>query len=245
MLFIIIFIVAHWYLSLFAQTFFQHRYAAHRAFTMSRFWEKTFFVFSYIAQGSSYLSPKAYGIMHRMHHAFTDTEQDPHSPSHDKNIFAMMWRTKKIYLAIFNGTYPVEQRFTKNVPEWNWFDRWASSWLSRILWIAIYTYLYVELAPSVWFLLILPLHIAMGPIHGMIINWFAHKYGTVSYETDNTSKNLFKLDWLMLGEGYHNNHHIFPSRTNFAAQRGEFDFCYPFIRLFSRLRIIRIRTDQE
>jgi stearoyl-CoA desaturase (delta-9 desaturase) len=113
------------------------------------------------------------------------------------------------------------------------------------MWIALYTYLYVELAPSIWFLLILPLHIAMGPIHGMIINWFAHKYGTVSYQTDNTSKNLFKLDWLMLGEGYHNNHHIFPSRTNFAAQRGEFDFCYPFIRLFSRLKIIRIRTEHE
>jgi len=243
MIFIITFIIAHWYLSLFAQTFFQHRYAAHRTFTMSRFWEKVFFIFSYIAQGSSYLSPKAYGIMHRMHHAYTDTVMDPHSPSYDKNLFSMMWRTRNTYLAILSGSHPVEQRFTKNVPEWSWFDHWANSWSSRLLWVALYAYLYFEFAPSIWFLLILPLHIAMGPVHGMIINWFAHKYGTVNYRTDNTSKNLFKLDWLMLGEGYHNNHHIFPSRSNFAVQKGEFDFCYPLIQLLAKLKIIQPRTE--
>jgi len=72
--------IALWYSSLFFQTFFQHRYAAHRAFEMSKFWEKVFFIFTYIAQGTSYMSPRAYAIMHRMHHAYTDTEMDPHSP---------------------------------------------------------------------------------------------------------------------------------------------------------------------
>ena len=69
MLAIIIFFIAHWYLSLFAQSFFHHRYAAHRAFTMSPFWEKFFFVYSYVTQGSSYMSPRVYGILHRIHHA--------------------------------------------------------------------------------------------------------------------------------------------------------------------------------
>jgi stearoyl-CoA desaturase (delta-9 desaturase) len=114
--FIIVFFVAHWYLSLFAQSFFHHRYAAHKAFTMSRFWEKFFFIFSYITQGSSYMSPRVYGIMHRIHHAYTDTEDDPHSPSYDKNIVAMMWRTSITYVNIMYGRMPVEERFTKNVP---------------------------------------------------------------------------------------------------------------------------------
>ncbi|HEX5651804.1 MAG TPA: acyl-CoA desaturase [Chitinophagaceae bacterium] len=244
LIFIIVFFIAHWYLSLFSQTFFQHRYAAHRAFTMSRPWERFFFVFAYITQGSSYMSPRAYGIMHRMHHAYTDTDQDPHSPSYDKNLFAMMWRTRNIYFNIFKKRYPVEPRFTKNMPEWNWFDNWGNFWLSRLLWVGLYTYLYIVFAPSFWFLLILPLHIAMGPVHGVIINWFAHKYGHVSYETDNTSKNLFKIDWLMFGEGYHNNHHIFPSRSNFAMKKGEFDFCYPLIWMFQKLKVIKPRLEQ-
>lgn len=240
MAFIVIFFVAHWYLSLFSQTFFLHRYAAHKAFTMNKFWERFFFIFTYFTQGSSYLSPRAYGIMHRIHHAYTDTEQDPHSPSFDKNIMAMMWRTKKTYSGILYGEIPVEPRFTRNVPDWRWFDLWANGWVSRVLWIAVYVWLYVAFAPSLWWLLLIPVHSVMGPLHGVIINWFAHKYGDTNHETDNTSRNLFKVDWLMFGEGYHNNHHVFPSRSNFATAKGEFDFCYPIIVLLHKLKVIRM-----
>ena len=70
---ILIFFVVHWYLSLFVQTFYLHRYAAHKMFTMNPFWEKAFYLLTYTAQGSSFLSPRAYAILHRMHHAFSDT----------------------------------------------------------------------------------------------------------------------------------------------------------------------------
>jgi stearoyl-CoA desaturase (delta-9 desaturase) len=206
---------------------------------MNGFWEKFFFIFTYITQGSSYLSPRAYGIMHRMHHAYTDTEMDPHSPSFDSNILKMMKRTRDIYSAIFYNKYSVEDRFVKNIPEWKWFDWMANSLLSRAIWIAIYVILYVSFAPSLWFLVLVPVHALMGPIHGAVINWYAHKYGEVNFETDNTSRNLFKLDWLMLGEGYHNNHHKFPARSNFAYKKGEFDPSYPIIRLMEKIRIIR------
>jgi stearoyl-CoA desaturase (Delta-9 desaturase) len=240
MVFVILFFIAHWYLSLFSQTFFQHRYAAHRAFTMSRGWERFFFFFSWLTQGSSYLSPRAYGIMHRIHHAYTDTELDPHSPTYDKNVLAMMWRTKNIYSDILYERVPVEPRFTKNVPNWKGFDLFASSWASRLSWIAVYVALYLLFAPSAWFLLLVPVHAVMGPLHGVIINWYAHKYGEVNFETDNTSRNLFKVDWLMFGEGYHNNHHVHPARSNFAARKGEFDPCYPIIRMLEKARVIRI-----
>lgn len=242
MLFIICFFIAHWYLSLFSQTFFLHRYAAHKAFTMSRGWEKFFFVVAYITQGSSYLSPWAYGVMHRIHHAHTDTELDPHSPTYDKSIFAMMWRTKNIYSGIFSKKMAVDPRFTRNVPEWRWFDVWGNSSVSRILWIAVYIWIYVAFAPYWWLYLLLPIHFAMGPVHGVIINWFAHKYGGVNFETDNTSKNLFKVDLLMMGEGYHNNHHVHPSRSNFAARKGEFDPCYPIVKALHKLKIIRMNA---
>jgi len=239
MVFILLFFVLHWYLSLFSQTFFQHRYAAHRSFTMNKFWERFFFVVTYITQGSSYMSPRAYGIMHRMHHAYTDTPLDPHSPSTSHNLVSMMWRTRKVYDGIYTGNYQVEEKFTRNLPHWSGFEYMANSWASRILWIGIYTLLYIQFAPSFWFLLILPLHIAMGPIHGVIINWFAHKYGHVNYAVENTSRNLFRIDWLMMGEGYHNNHHAAPSRSNFASRKGEFDPCYPIIFLLKKMGIVK------
>ncbi len=237
---IIIFFVLHWYISLFSQTFFQHRYAAHGAFSMSKFWERFFFLFSYITQGSSYLSPRVYGIMHRIHHAYTDTENDPHSPSYDKNLMSMMLRTSKTYTSIMQGNVEVDEKFTKNVPEWKSFDSWANSWFSRILWMGAYIGFYILFAPSAWWYLLIPIHMAMGPVHGVVINWFAHKYGHVNFETGNTSKNLFKVDLLMFGEGYHNNHHKFPSRTNFAIKKGELDMCYPIIYILSKLNVITI-----
>lgn len=238
MIICIIFII-HWYLSLFSQTFFLHRYSAHQSFKMSRKWERFFFVFTYLTQGSSYLSPRAYAILHRLHHAYTDQEQDPHSPSYDGNVFKMMWRTRRIYNAILYGQVTVDDKFKKNVPEWNSFDRWGNSWLSRLLWVGIYAGMYIIIAPPLFCWLLLPLQIMMSPMHGVIINWFAHKYGTRNFDTDNTSRNLLKVDWLMLGEGYHNNHHMYPARANFAAGKGEFDFCYPVIVLLKKLRIVR------
>jgi len=237
---IIIFFIALWYMSLFSQTFFQHRYAAHGAFSMTKGWERLFFILAYITQGSSYMSPRAYAVMHRLHHAYTDTEKDPHSPSYSKNIFAMMWRTRNIYRDIFKGTADVEARFTKNVPEWRGFDRWANSGWSRLLWTLLYIGVFVCFATSFWQYLLLPVVISMGAVHGAIINWFAHKYGYKNYALKNTSENLFSIDILMLGESYHNNHHKFPSSINFGKRWHEIDPIYPVIRLLAWLKIIHL-----
>ena len=94
---IIAFFLTHFWGSVFMQTFFLHRYAAHQMCTMSRGWERAFYVCTYLAQGSSFLSPRGYAILHRMHHAFSDTERDPHSPRNYSNVAAMMLDTKKRY----------------------------------------------------------------------------------------------------------------------------------------------------
>ncbi len=230
----------HHYASLFFQTFFHHRYASHQAFTMKKGWERFFYIGSWVAQGSSFLSVRSYAVMHRMHHAFTDTERDPHSPSYSKNVFDMMWKTYKVYAAIYHKTYPVEKQFLKNVPDWHAFERFAGHGLTRLSWAVAYTAFYIAFAPSAWFFLMLPFHYASGPVHGAIINWYAHKYGYENYKMDNTSENLLHVDFLMLGESYHNNHHKHPSSINFGVKWHELDPVYPVIRLLNKLRIIRI-----
>jgi stearoyl-CoA desaturase (Delta-9 desaturase) len=240
MIIILLFFVCHWYLSLFMQTFLQHRYAAHAAFSMNKSWERFFYLTAYITQGSSYLSPRVYGIMHRMHHAYTDTELDPHSPKYDSNLFTMMWRARQVSSGIYNGSTAVESRFLKNLPDWPMLDKIGHSIWSRLAWIGIYIALYVQFAPSAWWFLLLPVHILMVPVHGMIINWFAHKYGTVNFKMKNTSTNLFPVDLLMMGEGYHNNHHKNPSSTNFGFRWYELDPTYGIIWLLNRAKIIRV-----
>src|SRR3979409_1068996 len=88
---------AHWIASVFFQSFFQHRYAAHRMYTMKPRTERLLHLLTYLVQGPSFLSPRGYAILHRQHHAFSDTERDPHAPGFHQNALAMMWRTKKKY----------------------------------------------------------------------------------------------------------------------------------------------------
>lgn len=239
---IIIFVLVLWYGGLFFQSFFLHRYAAHQVFTMSKTTERIMFVLTWIFQGSSYLSAYGYGIMHRMHHAYTDTEQDPHSPSHDPNLFAMMWKTKTIYQDINQQRIIVDTRFTKDVPQWKSFDNFASSRFSRLLWITIYVLFFVFFATAWWQWLLMPIAILMAPIHGVIINWFGHIYGYVNYKMKNTSKNLFPIDLLMMGEGYHNNHHKHASRANFGEKWHEVDFTYLIIKILNALGVIKLKN---
>ena len=238
---ILIFFAAHWYLSLFFQTFFLHRYASHASFTMSPVTEKIFFVLTWIFQGSNYLSPYGYGVMHRMHHAFADTEDDPHSPKYDESIFKMMWKTKTIYASLANHTVEAEERFTRGVPRWDAFDRFARAWYSRLAWGLMYTAFYWQFADHWWLWLLLPVQFLLSPIHGAIINWFAHKYGYRNFEVGDTSRNFLPVDFLMMGESYHNNHHKFGNRANFGGIRWhELDPTYQVIRVLNKLGIIRI-----
>jgi stearoyl-CoA desaturase (delta-9 desaturase) len=211
---------------------------------MSPFWEKFFYVFTFITQGSSYLSPHAYGILHRLHHEHADTEDDVHSPKYDGSLMAMMWRTANIYEDIYDERTFIDPKYRKGLPNWRPFEKIAGNWMLRVLWIAAYTAFYVAFVPEGqwWMYALLPIHFVMGPIHGAIINWFAHKYGYVNFEVNDTSKNFLPFDFLMMGESYHNNHHTYQARPNFGGFRWhEFDPTYPFIWLFHKVGIIRLR----
>ncbi len=235
---ILVFFVTHWLVSVFCQTFFLHRYGAHRQFALSKGWEKAFHLLTYLSQGPSYLNPRAYAILHRMHHAFSDTERDPHSPVFFSNAFSMMWATKAKYDDFAYRRVEPEKRFEGGYPDWPALDRLGQSWPMRFVWIAAYTAVYFAFAPSPWFFLLLPAHYVMGPIHGAIVNWGGHKYGYRNYAAADYSRNTLVFDFLTLGELFQNNHHEFGMSPNFAARWFEIDPTYPIILLLEKLGIV-------
>lgn len=237
---ILLFLILHWYLSLFGQTFFLHRYAAHKMFTMNKFWEKFFYIFSWVTQGSSYLNARAYAILHRMHHAYSDTEKDPHTPHFFKEVFTMMLYTRKIYNGVLNRTTTIEEKFDRNFPEYKRVDKIADSWTVRLLFVAGYIVFYAFFATAWWQYLLLPIHFLMGPIHGAIVNWAGHKYGYRNFKDGDKSRNTLALDFLMMGELFQNNHHHAGSKPNFASKWFELDPTYPIIWTLDKLRVIQL-----
>lgn len=235
---IIAFFILHWQASVFFQTFFLHRYGAHRMYTMSKGWERFFYLCTYLAQGPSFLVPRAYGILHRMHHAFSDTPKDPHSPTNYGSALPMMLATKKTYDDFAYDRVKPEARFDGGLPHWPLIDRISQSWVSRVGWGALYTLFYLKFATNAWMFALLPFHYVMGPIHGAIVNWCGHKYGYQTFDNGDRSRNTLWFDFLTAGELFQNNHHKFAMSPNFAVRWFELDPTYPAIRVFSRLKMI-------
>ncbi len=237
---VVLFFCLHWHLSVFCQTFFLHRYGAHRQFTMSHRWERFFYLLTYLSQGSSFLHPRAYAILHRMHHAYSDTPQDPHSPRFYPNVLKMMWETKHRYDDFAYGRKQPDPRFGHATPSWPALERLSQNWASRVAWIAGYSLFYVKFATAPWMFALLPLHFIMGPIHGAIVNWCGHKYGYRNYESTDVSTNTFPIEFITWGELFQNNHHRFAMSPKFSVRRFELDPTWYVIRALTALRVIKL-----
>lgn len=238
MLAIALFVVTHWTLSIFFQTFFLHRYAAHRMFTMSKAWERVMYVAAYLFMGPSFLVPRAYAVLHRMHHAYSDTPKDPHSPNNHSGVAAMMWATRQTYHGLSHREVEPEAKFDGGYPEWKALDRLSQSWFMRIAFGALYFGFYIAFATAWWQLLIVPIHWMMGPIHGAIVNWCGHRYGYKNFDNGDDSRNTLPFDFVTMGELFQNNHHKYGMSPNFAARPFELDPTYQVMRVLHAVGII-------
>ncbi len=229
-------LILHWFISLFCQSFFLHRYSSHRMFMMNNFWEKFFYLLTFISQGPSFLNPRSYAIMHNQHHQHSDTPSDPHSPYQSKNIWDMMIKTYFRYMAILKDK---QSKINSPYPTWSTIDNFAESNLNILLWVIVYPLVYYVLDVPALFYLLLPIHFLVGPIQGAIVNWFGHKLGYRNFNLPDKSKNTLPIDFLLMGELYQNNHHKNGKKMNFAYKFYEIDLTYAVAYLLLQLGIIK------
>lgn len=246
---ILLFFASHWVLSVLAQTLFLHRYASHSYYAMSPFWEKTAYFMTMIIQGPSFLNPRAYALMHRMHHAYSDTERDPHSPHQQPNFLKMMWQTAVTFAGIIDGSVIVPEKFhSQHLPAWPAVDKISGNWYFRIALGSLYAFFYLAFVPAgqEWLYALLPIHWIIGPIHGAMVNWGGHKYGYVNFRNSKDhSKNTLPIDFLIGGELYQNNHHGKANSPNFAHRWFELDYGYQVMKFLRLVGIIHFETPRQ
>lgn len=68
-----------------------HRYWAHRQFDMNIFWQRAFAIMGLFALTGD---PIGYSTTHRIHHRYSDTDLDPHSPIHGFWHAFILWMFK-------------------------------------------------------------------------------------------------------------------------------------------------------
>lgn len=202
-----------------------HRYFAHHAFKTSRLGQLV------LAVGGSlvFTDPIGFAGKHRIHHRFSDTEGDPHSPN-DGWFSCWIWSLADDHLT--------DEQVTEACPdlmqyaELRWLHRWY--WVPGATLAVLYA-LWGGLARvGVGFALafILALHLTSA------VNYACHRWGSRRFDTNEGSRNNLVVALLTWGEGWHNNHHRYPKAARAGFRWWEVDANYYMIQLLAFVGVV-------
>lgn len=187
-----------------------HRFWSHKSFITEKWKEILMHICSVpLLCGSSI----AYVGIHRQHHAFSDTEKDPHQTGSPlKTLFYV--RDSKFTISPKIVADLIKCPIHRFLHEYYFTINLAVLILSLLI-----------LGPVItgWFVsgIIVYNFIVIG-----LVNIFGHKpqFGRRNFETDDYSTNNFWLQALTWNHGLHNNHHKYPSSYRMNVRPREFDF---------------------
>lgn len=182
-----------------------HRYYAHKSFKANKWYEYTVNALNIFTGGGPILTRAA---MHRMHHALSDSEDDPSSPVHKGFM--------RIYLNAWGDNVRLDKRYFKGLID-NPILRFFHAHYFKMLFIIIAILLLID--PLLFIFAycvptVLSFH-AWGAA-----NSFLHRHGEPEH-----------VKWISLvtaGEGDHKHHHLYPRDPNISKN---FDLTYMLIKL--------------
>lgn len=205
-----------------------HRLLTHRAFKVPKPLE---YFLTVLGCCSGQRTPIYWVARHRKHHAFVDREGDPHTPK-DGFIWAhMIWPMADLRVKDENAFYGDIAPELANDPGHRFLQKTYELWP---LGMGAILFLVGGLPFLVWgFFLrhVLVYHFTW------LVNSACHRWGYRNYETRDNSKNNHWAWFITFGEGFHNNHHAFPSLARHGHHWWEFDISYYIIRFLGAIGI--------
>jgi stearoyl-CoA desaturase (delta-9 desaturase) len=201
-----------------------HRMLTHSSFECGPVVKASFLILGSMAGQGRCIEWAAH---HRKHHAYSDREGDPHSPL-DGFVHAYFgW--------ILRGPAAERERYCKRLLEdrlVSFIDRTTALWL--LLGLAI------PFAAAGWSGLLWGGFVRMAFFSQIAysVNSFGHTFGSRPFDTKDESRNNWILAVLGFGDGWHNNHHAFPSMAYHGMRLHELDPSALVIRLLASLRLV-------
>lgn len=222
-----------------------HRLLAHRSLKVAKWLEHTIVV---LAQCCLQDTPAKWVANHRLHHAESDQQPDPHSP-----LVNFFWSHME-WLAYFNsatrGT-EILYKYSRDILADPFYMKLEKTMLGPIIY-AVSSLLYpivgafygwlrgfdqmeiIQMSASffVWGVLVRTLicwHVTWS------VNSLTHMFGYRTYATTDNSRNNWLVALVALGEGWHNNHHGDQKSATVWHRWWEFDLTYCFIVVLKKL----------
>jgi stearoyl-CoA desaturase (delta-9 desaturase) len=212
-----------------------HRLFTHRSFETTRPVKFIFAVLGSMALEGPVLKWVA---MHRRHHQHSDGEGDPHSPHHHgeglRGLLAGAWHAHVGW--IFDPDPADLPRYAGDLARDGVVRSVSRTW---VLWSAIGLVLPAVLGGLItWSWRGALLGFIWGGLARVFlvhhvtwsINSVCHLWGTRPFKSRDESRNNFLFGVVGMGEGWHNNHHAFPTSARHGLRWWELDLSYWVIR---------------
>ncbi|CAN7036302.1 hypothetical protein IGI04_032708 [Brassica rapa subsp. trilocularis] len=206
-------------------TFSYHRNLTHKSFKLPKWLE---YPFAYSALFALQGHPIDWVSTHRFHHQFTDSDRDPHSPIEGFWFSHVLW--------IFDTAYIREKCGGRNNVmdlKHQWFYRFLQKTTGYHI-MAFWTLVYL------WGgLPYLTCGVGVGGAIGYHGTWFVnsacHICGSRAWNTKDTSRNVWWLAPLTMGESWHNNHHAFEASARHGLEWYQLDLTWYLVLFFQTL----------
>lgn len=184
-----------------------HRYFCHRSFKTNKFWHYAMAITATLCSNGSVI---AWVGLHRHHHLHTDTDDDAHDPRRIGIWRAFLYLYKRVVIS----------------------EKYVRPELRDPVLIFLHIF---------YFPVILAYIGILGIINPMLIIWcyavpvlgvyiglsavttVAHLHGYKTYDINDESRNSWLASLLSGGEGWHNNHHAYPSYHRQGHLKWELD----------------------
>lgn len=203
-----------------------HRLLTHRSFKSPKWLE---YVLSIFATMSMQDPPDKWIATHRMHHAFVDTDKDPHSARP-----GFLW--PHIGWVVWGKAQDHDDATMKRYIPDLLKDR-GHRLISQFYFVPIIISAFILFAIGGWSMVVWG--VAGRVVFGWHTTWFvnslSHMYGGRPHETGDLSTNNWFVAILTFGEGWHNNHHMWPTSARHGLKWYQFDQNWITIRLFEKL----------
>ncbi len=208
-------IMLGWILSGVAVSALYHRKISHRAFEYKNKVSEYLCYLLMIMSGQG--TPLGWAIIHRTHHAKTDTAEDPQSPfSVGKFKTLISWYK----VDNVNPKLVIDVLRDKKL-------MFLHNHYNKLF--AVY-FLVLFLISPLWAIYFAGLSVTICALFLGIVNTWGHS--DLTRNQDTYAKNIRFLN-LLWGEESHKDHHLFPSKIKFQDN----DYCYWFIKLIGRVKV--------
>lgn len=221
-----------------------HRLFTHRSFTAPKPVAATLAVMGSMAAEGSVIDWVAY---HRRHHQHSDSHDDPHSPhNHGGGLRGVIKGFWHAHMGWFFTEHPKGlERYARDLER----DP-AIRFVSRTFFVWVILGLLIPAAlggliTMTWTGALLGFlwggGVRLFLVHHVTwsVNSVCHLWGRRTFESHDESRNNAVMGVLALGEGWHNNHHAFPTSARHGLSWWQVDVSYLVIRVMAWLGLAR------